>query len=107
MQEEVENLKKELKIQRLQITHEEGFDNFSIEFQNQIRQENKEKISLEEYYTSTRLEKKVCKNCNLEKYKLEFQKRKNNKDKYDTICKSCRRQKQEEYKLEHIKKFGY
>lgn len=107
LKEDVEFLKKELKTQRIGVTYEEDFENFPVEFQNQIIQYKKEKAILEEYYANTELEKKVCKNCNLEKNKLEFQRRKNNKDKYDTICKNCRRHKQEESNLKHIRKYGY
>ena len=50
---------------------------------------------------------KKCKICRQTKSKLDFQTRKNNKDRLDTICKHCRNTKQRLYRLKLEKESYY
>ena len=50
---------------------------------------------------------KRCNDCKQIKSKLDFQTRKNNKDRLDTICKDCRNTKQRLYRLKQEKESYY
>lgn len=52
-------------------------------------------------------EKKICKDCGIEKQICEFYKNKNNKDKHDNYCKECSKIRKEKSMLKKIQERGW